>query len=92
MLPFLISAETISGLLPVCEWKLKYDHPCPFCGMTTSLFLISSGEFANAFAANSISAWIYPLFALNTALVICFLGKEVFTVLRNTIKKKEGIN
>jgi hypothetical protein len=28
-----------------CGFKLKYDLPCPTCGMTTSVFKFAQGEF-----------------------------------------------
>jgi hypothetical protein len=63
--PFFLSADTITALTPVCEWKAKYHRECPVCGMTTGFILISNGRLREAERHNRGSVPLWVLWLVN---------------------------
>jgi hypothetical protein len=75
LMPFLLSPNTIKEIVPLCEWKVKYNRSCPLCGMTTSFIMISLGDFAGAVNSNSFSLWLYNLFLFNEIIFALCLNQ-----------------
>lgn len=63
--PFLLPAETIYRLEPVCEWKARHNRECALCGMTRGFLAISRGEFQRASSLNRGSVPLYFGLILN---------------------------
>ena len=80
---FALGRERLGHLLPPCEWKVKYQRECPFCGMTTSFLDISEGQFDNAQRANHAGIPLYLLFMTNEIGVLAFV--------RRTFVRREGV-
>lgn len=70
--PFVLSADAIANLIPVCEWKARYNQECPLCGMTTSFILISQGSFKAALGANKAGLLVYGGFVVNELFALLF--------------------
>lgn len=65
VIPYILPHDLIGRAIPACEWQTKYGKECLFCGMTTSFYLISAGDFPGALSANQISLPLYFLFLVN---------------------------
>ena len=80
VLPFAVPGEVITAALPPCEWQVRYQEPCPLCGMTTAFLRISDGDLRGATAANRFSLCLYSLFVANelaaTAVLFQFVGRR----------------
>lgn len=74
VLPLVLSAETIHGLLPPCESRTHFARPCSACGLTTGFIALSQLDFAGARAANAASPIVYGLFILNS---LAFLATAI---------------
>lgn len=86
--PFVLPADTISVLVPDCEWKAKYNKECILCGMTTSFILISQGKFTQAIQSNGLSVWLYSILLLNEIFAGFFiLTKLIQRKLNLTVNK-----
>jgi hypothetical protein len=70
--PFLLSAETIYALAPVCEWKARRHKECVLCGMTRSFVAISRGDFSEAMRRNRGSIPLYALMIVNEGAALGF--------------------
>jgi len=74
--PFLVDDNKIKNAVPRCEWKVKYNKECPFCGMTTGFLLISKGRFSEASESNRLSLFLYSIFVINEIVILAvILGK-----------------
>lgn len=71
--PFIFPTQSIKNLVPVCKWKLKYNKPCPLCGMTTAFINISDGNFSAAQKLNRFSGGLYSAFLINEIITLAFL-------------------
>lgn len=71
--PFILPAQTVKDLAPVCEWKIKYNKTCPLCGMTRAFINISAGNFYAAQKLNRFSVGLYSIFILNEIVTLTFL-------------------
>jgi hypothetical protein len=69
-LPFVVDAPVLGSVIPACESKVRYGHPCPACGLTTGFYALSAGDVAGAAAANPAAPLLYGLFVGN---VLTFL-------------------
>ncbi len=49
--------------LPMCAWVMRFDKPCPTCGMTTAVAHAVRGEFLNSVVVQPAGA----AFALGAA-------------------------
>ena len=74
LMPFLLEPQTIGSISPVCEYKAKYNMPCPACGMTRAFIELSAGHLSEATRLNRFSPYLYVLFVLNE---IVFVGMVV---------------
>ncbi|GEM_PF-1431805 len=70
IMPFILPTAAILKITPKCEWKIKYNKPCPACGMTTSFLYISEGKFNQAIVSNHNSITLYILFLLNELIFL----------------------
>jgi len=86
--PFALSADTIAAVVPICEWKAKYNKDCPLCGMTTSFILISQGGFKAAWLANKASLPLYTAFVVNELTAFLLVIKRLRRV-RCSYQQKE---
>jgi len=77
--PFVLGAERVARLTPVCESKARYGRPCAFCGMTTSFLAISDGRFEDARRSNRGAIPLYALFVLNEVCVLTFVRRGGLT-------------
>jgi hypothetical protein len=77
--PFLMPHDMLLNMMPECEWQARYGVPCPLCGMTHSFFLISSGRFSEARAANQHSLFLYSTFFINSILFLSIVLKWMLT-------------
>ena len=77
--PFALGSDRIARLLPPCEWKVKYQRECAFCGMTTAFINISHGQFNDAQRANHAGIPLYLLFVSNELGVAAFVRRKGFT-------------
>lgn len=75
--PFVLSADEIANLMPVCERKARYKQECPLCGMTTSFILISQGNFKAALETNKGSLLLYGGFVANELFALLFIGRRL---------------
>jgi hypothetical protein len=71
--PFVLSTDTLTAIVPVCEWKTKYNRECPLCGMTRSFVCISHGDLAQARNRNRWSVHLYSVFLGNEMLALSVL-------------------
>lgn len=71
--PFALSDAELDRLVPVCEWKARYNRECPACGLTTAFLLISHGEIVQAQLQNRASLPLYLGFVLNSILFVAVL-------------------
>jgi hypothetical protein len=70
---FLLPAASVNAIVPKCEWKIKFNKPCPLCGMTTSFLAISRGRFKEADAANGLGIYLFSLFVSNEIVLTALL-------------------
>jgi hypothetical protein len=77
--PFVLSMDTLNAMVPVCEWKAKYNKECPLCGMTRSFVYISHGDFAQARDQNRWSVHLYAIFLVNEILALSVLAIKIRT-------------
>jgi hypothetical protein len=75
--PFALSMDTLKAIVPVCEWKAKYNRECPLCGMTRSFVYISHGDFTQARDQNRWSVHLYAIFLVNEILALSVLSIKV---------------
>ena len=73
--PFLLPAETILRLEPVCRWKAKYNRECVLCGMSRSFLRLARGDFRAAASLNRGSIPLYFGLVGNEALAAWLVGK-----------------
>ena len=63
---------TVAGEAPdapvMCPFRLATGLPCPFCGMTRSLFAVGDGRLGDAFALAPLGP-LLPLLALLAGVV-----------------------
>ncbi len=64
--PFVIQAQTLAAVVPVCEAK-RAGGWCFACGLTTSFYSLASGEWRQAAAAHRGGAPLAAAMLLNTA-------------------------
>ncbi len=77
--PFVLGAERVARLTPVCESKARYGRPCAFCGMTTSFLAISDGRIEDARRSNRGAIPLYALFVVNEVCAFVFVRKGGLT-------------
>ncbi len=73
--PFVASEDTISGLFPACEARLR-GQPCVLCGMTTAYIRLAHFDIPGALEANRYSL------ALWTATVVNFSAAKAYILFR----------
>ena len=74
--PFALGERRLVQVVPVCEWKARYNRECPFCGMTTSFLAISSGRLGDARRANRAGVPLYLLLISNEVCALLFLRRK----------------
>ncbi len=74
--PFLLSAETISRVVPVCESKRLYGRECFLCGTTTGFIEISQGHWAAAQRSNHLAIPLFGAFVANAGLAGVYLLRK----------------
>ena len=73
--------ETLCSLSPVCISKSLYGEECFMCGMTRAFVFISGGNFIKASELNSLSIYLFSVFAINTIVfIICLYIKLKFFI------------
>jgi hypothetical protein len=72
--PFLLSAETISRLVPMCESKRRYGRECFLCGTTTGFIAISQGDWDTAARSNRLAIPLFGLFLANAGIAMVYFG------------------
>lgn len=74
--PFALGRERLARMVPVCDWKSKYERECAFCGMTTSFLDISEGRLGEASHANRAGIPLYLLFVANEICALAFIRRK----------------
>jgi hypothetical protein len=73
LVPFVTPADTVYGLMPACEARLR-GEPCMLCGMTTAYVRLAASDVASALDANrwSLTLWLGSVvnFALAKAYIL----------------------
>ncbi len=73
--------------MPMCAWVMRFDRPCPTCGMTTSVAHAARGEFLNsvvtqpagaAFAVGAASLFWLSLYVAMTGSAAGRLAGRMF--------------
>lgn len=67
---FVLPEKVVYDLAPECEWKVKYDKECFACGLTRGFVNISDGNFETASDANSLSVYLFLIFAFNEIIAL----------------------
>ena len=73
LLPFVVPQHLLAQFIPECEWQIRFQKPCAFCGMTTAFYAISHGDLTAAYRLNPLSLCIYSLCVLNTFCAVITL-------------------
>lgn len=68
LLPFLIP-QTALSFVPPCRSKIEYGIPCLACGLTTSFYAMTRGDFEAAALANAAGPYLYTVAALHIVAV-----------------------
>lgn len=57
--PFVLPAETVFGIAPACEARLRGES-CVLCGMTTAYVRLAAGDYGGALESNqwSLAVWL----------------------------------
>lgn len=70
---FFAPPKVFDCVVPKCEWQLKYNKKCVFCGMTRGFLAISKGQLLKAVEFNKLSIPLYLGFIANDAVLIFYL-------------------
>lgn len=70
--PWLLPAETLQSLFPVCEARRR-GAACVLCGMTTAYIRIGAGDLGAALDANAGSLWLWGASVANFALAKAYI-------------------
>jgi hypothetical protein len=89
---FILPADSIDAIVPKCESKIKFNKPCPLCGMTTGFLDISRGQFKEASMANGFGIYLFSIFVSNEIVMVAvFLlkkGRKKSITVRQLLAKK----
>ena len=77
IIPFFISQNNLSTVIPTCSAKLNGDK-CAACGMTTSFFFISKFDYKSAIDINKNSLILYCIFLINSIIYLIFVFRSLF--------------
>ena len=75
--PFLLPADVILRLAPICLSRAQFGVECPSCGMTRAFLAIAGGDLAEASALNRGAPWLYGACVVNTVLLAVWLGRVI---------------
>ena len=73
--PFVVSAETLSSVAPVCEARAR-GGTCFLCGMTRAFLHIGKGEFGDAQVLNAGSLPLYLGICANAVVAAIYGGRK----------------
>lgn len=65
--PFLLPAEAIARMAPVCESKRLYGRECVLCGTTTAFIAIGRWDWSGAARSNRLAIPLFAVFVANAA-------------------------
>lgn len=74
--PLVLADAELDQLVPVCQWKARYNRECPLCGMTTAFRLISRGRLSGATRSHRHAIPLYSAMLLNEIVAVIWLVRR----------------